>query len=154
MTVALMRTPMITLFHETVSLCFNSALEGMGSTVRDVIYDFLMKKGITRPEISSRFEDVIRILTETFGSSARIVIYKTVVELHKEYSMRTDFTYQDSLRDRIELLKDRVVADHLYPRRSQRTSPFLERPTPTPLVQAAGRSGGDASNSLPSNPIS
>ena len=129
---------MITVFHETVNYCFNSALEGMGSTVRDVIYDFLEKKRITRPEISNRFDDVVKILTETFGSSARIIVYKTVVELHKEYSMRADFTYQDSLHDRISLLRDRVAADHLYPRRSQRTDPFLEGPTPTPLVQASG----------------
>ncbi len=132
---------MVTVFHETLTYCFDSALEGMGSTVREVVYDFLEKKGITRPDISNRFDDVVKVLTETFGSHARIIIYKTLVELHKEYSMRTDFTYQDSLRDQLSLLKDRVVADHLYPKRSQKTDPFPERTATTPLVQSSGRSG-------------
>ncbi len=129
---------MITVFHETLNYCFESALEGMGKTVRDVVYDFLEKKGIARAEVSNRFDDVVKVLTETFGSHARIIIYKTVVELHKEYSMRTDFTYQESLRDQISLLKDRVVSDHLLPKRSQRTDPFLDRPASVPFVQSAG----------------
>ena len=136
MRVGLMRTQIAELFHETVNYCFNAALEGMGSTVRDVVYDFLEKKGISRNDISFRFDDVVQLLTQAFGSSARIIIYKAVVEIHREYSLRTDFTYQDSFRERIAMLKDRIVADHLYPKRTHRTDPFLEGPRPTPLVQS------------------
>lgn len=124
----------MTFFHEAVELCFNGALEGMGSTVRDVIYDHLERHRIPRLEIPSMFDEVVRVLTETFGSSARIIIYKTMVELYKEYSLRADFTYQDSLRDRFILLKDRVIADHLLPRHAQRLDLEAERVNQT-LIQ-------------------
>ncbi len=132
-----MRTPLVTLFHETIAFCFNSALEGMGATVRDVIYDFLEKRGIIRNEVSLRFDEVVKILMDTFGSSARIIIYKTVVELHREYSLRADFTYQDSFHDRITLLKDRVVGDHLVPRHAQRPDDYFENPRPISMGQSA-----------------
>jgi len=118
-----MRAPLETFFHDTVSYCFNTALGGMGETVRDVIIAHLGQKGIPRAEISTRFDDVVKVLTDTFGTSARIIIYKTMVELHKEYSLPTDFTYQDSLRDRFILLRDRVLADHLMPRHSMKGMP-------------------------------
>ncbi len=137
----------MTIFHDTVSLCFNSALDGMGATVRDVICDHLKKRGIPEAEISTRFDDVVKILTEAFGTSARIIVYKTMVELCKEYSIRADFTYQDSLRDRFILLKDRVIADHLVPKHAQRGLPedgFLTRSlvqNSSPLI-AAGQGHG------------
>jgi len=136
-----MRPPISALFHETLDFCFSSALEGMGTTVRDVIYDYLGKRGISRPDISARFDDVVQILTEAFGSSARIIVYKTVVEIHREYQIRTDFTYQDSLRERIAILRERVVSDHLVPKRGQRTDPFLEGLRPMPAVQLPGLAG-------------
>jgi len=136
-----LRAPIATLFHETVNICFNAALEGMGNTVHHVIYDFLEKKGISRADISMRFDDVVQVLTETFGASARIIIYKAIVEIHREYSLRTDFTYEDSLRDRMTMLKDRVVADHLYPKRAQRTDPFLQAPRTIPLIQSPSATG-------------
>lgn len=138
-----MRAPLETFFHDTVSYCFNTALESMGQTVKDVIVDHLGKRGIPRAEISTRFDDVVRVLTDTFGTSARIIIYKTMVELHKEYSLPTDFTYQDSLKDRFILLRDRVLADHLMPRHSQKGLPddqFLSPayyPTSTPIIVGA-----------------
>ncbi len=126
-----MRAPLETFFHDTVSYCFNAALEGMGETVRDVIVDHLGKRGIPKVEISTRFDDVVKVLTDTFGTSARIIIYKTMVELHKEYSLPTDFTYHDSLRDRFILLRDRVLADHLMPRHSQKGLPDDQFLAPT-----------------------
>jgi hypothetical protein len=138
-----MRTQISTLFHETVNDCFRKALEGMGSTVRDVIYDLLAKKGIERPEISSRFDDVVAILTESLGASARVIIYRTMTLLCQEYQMRTDFNYQDSLRDRMILLRDRVVADHLYPKRVQRNDPIFAMPSNVQLSQNSGSAFGN-----------
>ncbi len=133
-----MRTPLTMMFYETLNTCFESALEGMGPTVRDVIYDHLEKKGINRMDIATRFDDVAQVLTNTFGGSARIIIYKTMVELHKEYSLSPDFTYQDSLRDRLNILKDRVGVDHLTPRRAQKEGAVLKNPLEVWSVQIAG----------------
>ena len=126
------------LFYETLNACFESALEGMGSTVRDVIYDHLEKKGINRADIATRFDDVVQVLTDTFGASARIIIYKTMVEVHREYSLSPDFTYQDSLRDRLNVLKDRVGVDHLTPRRFQKEGAALKNPLAALSLQVSG----------------
>jgi len=130
-----MRTQISELFHETVNTCFGNALDGMGPTVREVIYDLLTKKGIEQPEISSRFDDVVAILTDSLGASARVIIYRTMTLLCQEYQMRTDFNYQDSLRDKMILLRDRVVADHLYPKRIQRNDPIFAIPSNSPIGQ-------------------
>jgi len=126
-----MRTQISTLFHETVNDCFRNALDGMGPTVRDVIYDLLSKKGIEQSEISSRFDDVVAILTDSLGASARVLVYRTMTLLCQEYQMRADFNYQDSLRDRMVLLRDRVVVDHLYPKRVQKNDPIFSTPNDT-----------------------
>jgi hypothetical protein len=134
----LLRTQISTLFHETVNDCFRNALDGMGPTVRDVIYDLLAKKGIEQSEISSRFDDVVAILTDSLGASARVIIYRTMTLLCQEYQVRADFSYQDSLRDRMVLLRDRVVADHLYPKRVQRNDPIFSTPNTSQFVQNPG----------------
>lgn len=137
-----MRAPMATVFHDTVNYCFNSVLETMGTSVRDVIYDRLAKKGIPQSDISTRFDDVVRILTESFGGSARIVIYRTVMGLHEQYSVRANFTYQDSLRERLSPLAERVVTDHLLPKRVQREDPSLAERL-VPMIQGIGSSGSN-----------
>src|SRR2546422_11394765 len=110
----------------------------MGSTVRDVIYDLLAKKGIERPEISSRFDDVVAVLMVSLGASARVLLYRTMTFLCQEYQVRADCSYQDSLRDRMVLLRDRVVADHLYPKRVQRNDPVFSAPNPAQFAQSPG----------------
>ena len=128
-----MRTPLVTVFHDTLNYCFASVLETMGTSVRDVVYDHLAKNGISRSDISNKFDDVVRILTESFGGSARVIVYKTIVQLHQQYSMRANFTYQDSLRDHLTLLRERVGTDHLVPKRAQLEDPTLAQRL-TPLV--------------------
>jgi hypothetical protein len=130
-----MRTQISALFHETVNDCFRNSLDGMGPTVRDVIYELLAKKGIEQSEISSRFDDVVIVLTDSLGASARVIIYRTMTLLCQEYQMRADFNYQDSLRDRMVLLRDRVVTDHLYPKRVQRKDPIFSTTSNTLLSQ-------------------
>ncbi len=134
-----MRTALVATFHDTVSYCFKSTLETMGTAVRDVVYDRLRSKGIPESEVPVQFDDVVKILNESFGGSARVIIYKTVVELYQQYSMRVDFTYQDSLKDHLSMLRERVVVDHMLPRRVQRDDPNLE--DHAPLVHSIASSG-------------
>jgi hypothetical protein len=123
---AALRAALVATFHDTVSYCFKSTLEIMGTSVRDVVYDHLRRKGISESEIPAQFDEVVKALNESFGGSARVIIYKTLVELYQQYSMRVDFTYQDSLRDHLSLLRERVVVDHILPRRIQREDSSLE----------------------------
>ena len=78
----------------------------------------LAEHKISRSEIGARFDDVAKVLTDVFGSSSRLLIYKTVVELYEEYSVRATFGFYDSLRDQILYLRERVLADIIKPRHS------------------------------------
>lgn len=120
-----MRAAMVATFQDTLSYCFKSTLEIMGTSVRDVVYDHLRRGGISESEIPVRFDDVFKALNESFGGSARVIFYKTLVELYQQYSMRVDFTYQESLEDHLSLLRERVVVDHIIPKRAQREDPTL-----------------------------
>src|SRR5713226_3630114 len=111
-----MRTLSATTFQETINYCFTSVLASMGAGFQEVIYEVLEKKRLRREEISSRFDDVIKVLTETLGPSARVLIFKTVEQLYKEYSIPTEISYSDSLNDMIILLQSRVEAEHLPPK--------------------------------------
>ena len=118
-----MRTNLMPGFQLAVDYWFDRVLQGMGGPIRDWIYDFLNKKGITREDIPGRFEDVVKTLTERLGTSARIIACRTVVELYKEFALPPNFEYDDSLPDRFVYLRERVVADRLHP-----TTPSLRFP--------------------------
>lgn len=112
-----MRASTVEAFHETISYCFDKVLQEMlGGPVRDELFKLLERSNIHRTDVPVRFNDMIELLTGTFGASARIIIYRTVVELYQEYSQRPDFSYTDKLNERIELLKNKVLADLIRPR--------------------------------------
>ena len=106
----------MTFFHESVGYCFDSVLVSMGTSIRDWVYDFLEKRGIQREEIPARFEDVMKTLLDRLGTSARVIAYRTMVQLYQQFSLAPDFAYQDSFLDRFNLLKERVLSDRLYPK--------------------------------------
>ena len=112
-----MRTNLISGFQLSVSYWFDHVLQEMGP-IRDWVYDFLEKKGISREDIPTRFEDVVKILLERLGTSARVIAYRTMVELYKEFSLSADFDYDDSLPEKFVFLKERVLADRLHPTRT------------------------------------
>ncbi len=111
-----MRTFSSVMFHETVNYCFNLVLESMGADFRDTIYELLEQKGLKREEVSTRFGDVIKLLTESLGTSARVLIFKTVEELYRDYSIRTELSYNDAPMEKITLIQSRVEAEHLHPK--------------------------------------
>ena len=133
------RTALVTTFHETVNFCFNTVLETMGTSVREVVFERLRGRGILEEDVSTRFDEVVDVLNASFGGAARVIVYKTIFELYMQYGMRVDFTYQDSLKDHMVLLRERVIMDHMVPKRVQRdytalsfSSPMIQTPGPSP----------------------
>ena len=97
--------------------CFTHVIEDIfGRTVKEEIFHLLERNGIKPTEISSKFDDVIEVLTRVFGNSARVLVHMTVTELYKEYSLRTGFAFGESLREQIALLREKVIGDLLKPR--------------------------------------
>ena len=114
-----MRADIIETFQATVVQCFSTTLENLfGRPVKEQMMRILAEHKIPRSEIGARFDDVAKVLTDVFGSSSRLLIYKTVVELYEEYSIRATFGFYDSLRDQILFLRERVLADIIKPRHS------------------------------------
>src|SRR5713101_8942259 len=109
-----MRSPLVTVSHETLGSCFVSTLKDMlGSGVCESVYGLLERNGIPKREICDRFDDTMTVLTKVLGASSRVLVHRTFVEMFRQYSQRADFSYQDSLRDRLIVLKEAVVANHL-----------------------------------------
>ena len=126
-----MRSSLVESFYETLGYCFGKVLlETLGPRVQASVYDLLGRSGIKKEEISNRFDGVVQALTSTLGTSSRVIVHRTVVEMFKEYSQRLDFSYTDSLRDRLALLKETVVANHVLPRRLREEGTFdsVEKP--------------------------
>jgi len=114
-----LRADIIETFQATVVQCFSATLENLfGRPVKEQMMRILAEHKIPRSEIGPRFDDVAKVLTDVFGSSSRLLIYKTVVELYEEYSIRATFGFYDSLRDQILFLRERVLADIIKPRHS------------------------------------
>jgi len=114
-----LRSDIIETFQATVVQCFSQTLENLfGRPVREQLMRILAEHKIPRSEIGTRFDDVARVLTDVFGSSSRLLIFKTVVELYEEYSIRATFGFYDSLKDQILYLRERVLADIIKPRHS------------------------------------
>ena len=120
-----MRSSLVDTFYESLGYCFGKALlETLGPKVQAAVYDLLARSGIKKEEISNRFDDVVQALTSSLGTCSRVVVHRTVVEMFKEYSQRLDFSYADSLRDRLAVLKNSVVANHVLPNRLHDVSAF------------------------------
>ena len=118
-------------FYGTLGYCFGKVLlETLGPKVQAAVYDLIVRSGIRKEDIPNRFDDVVQALTSTLGTSSRVIVHRTVVEMFKEYSQRLDFSYTDSLRDRLALLKEAVVANHVLPRRLREDETFdhVEKP--------------------------
>ena len=114
-----MRSDIIETFQGTLLRCFGQTLENLfGRPVREQLMRILAEHKIPRSEIGARFDDDARILNDVFGSSSRLLVFKTVVELYEEYSVRATFGFYDSLRDQILYLRERVLADIIKPRHS------------------------------------
>src|SRR5437588_10675568 len=113
-----MRTNLISGFQLSVNYWFDLVLQGMGGPIRDWVYDFLDKKGIKRDDIPARFAEVVKILHERVGTSARVIAYRTMVELYKAFSLNANLDYEDSIEDMFVFVKERALADRAHQTRS------------------------------------
>ena len=130
-----MRSDIIETFQGTLLRCFGLTIENLfGRPVREQLMRILAEQRIPRSEIGARFDDVAKVLTEVFGASSRLLIFKTVVELYEEYSVRATFGFYDSLRDQILYLRERVLADLIRPRHSSSIDDSIYMTGPRPIV--------------------
>ncbi len=114
-----MRSDIIETFQATLVQCFSQTIENLfGRAVKEQLMRILGEHKIPRSEIGARFDDVARVLNDVFGSSSRLLVFKTVVELYGEYSVRPTFGFYDSLKDQILYLREKVLADIIKPRHS------------------------------------
>ena len=111
-----MRTPNITLIHETISLCFDQVLSTMGEVTKRVTYDFLARKGIARVDVSSRFGDVEALLVQLYGQGGRSVMIGTLAKLCDEYSIPLNLGYSDTLTNRMSQLTEDILMRKLTPK--------------------------------------
>ena len=128
-----MRSDIIETFQATLVQCFTTTLENLfGRPVKEQLMRILVEHKIPRSEIGARFDDVARVLNEVFGSSSRLLVFKTVVELYEEYSVRASFGFYDSLKDQILYLREKVLADIIKPRHTPTIddSIYIARPAP------------------------
>lgn len=59
-----MRTAIVETFQSTLNQCFSTVVEDiLGRTVREEIFLLLIRNGIRPAEVSSRFDDVVEVLT-------------------------------------------------------------------------------------------
>ena len=129
-----MRSDAIETFQATLVQCFSTTLENLfGGPVKEQLMRILAEHKIPRSEIGTRFDDVARVLNDVFGSSSRLLIYKTVVELYEEYSVRANFGFYDSLRDQILYLRERVLAEIIKPRHSHAFDDSIYVAGPRPI---------------------
>jgi hypothetical protein len=111
-----MRTPNLTLLHETVAFCFEQVLATLGETTKRVIYDYLRRRGIGQQEVSSRFQDVETLLVQLYGQGGRSVIIGTLARLCEEYSIPLNLGYSDSLSNRLTQLEENILMQKLIPK--------------------------------------
>lgn len=145
-----MRTTLVDTYFETLDYCFDMVLGDMlGSAVRDSVYSLLERNGIQRREFGTRFDNVVEVLTRSLGSCSRVVVHRTVIEMYKQYSQRLDLNYDDSLREKLNLLKESTIANHLVPRRHYETSTFDSLYQQVRGSEGNPQSGGSQSSFYP-----
>ncbi len=111
-----MRTPNVALFHETVAFCFDDVLGWLGEVTKRVMYDLLLKRGISKDDVSTRFKDVEDALIQFSGASARSVLIGTLREVCDEYSLPLNLNYSDSLQGRLVQLREQIIVQKLVPK--------------------------------------
>jgi hypothetical protein len=117
-----MRTVNVSLVHETVSLCFDRVLTILGERTKQVIYDYLRRRGIGREDVSSRFEEVELLLLQLYGQGGRAILIGTLANLCDEYSIPLNLSYSDTLSNRLAQLTENILMQKLAPKHFRQDS--------------------------------
>ncbi|SRR5260370_27063623 len=80
-----MRKSIAEVFEDTLNNVLSEALEAMlGPNVKDEVYSVFGRRGITKRNVPSQFDEVVSIPSDTFGAlGAKVIIYKAMAELHQ-----------------------------------------------------------------------
>jgi hypothetical protein len=142
-----MRKAVVEVFDDTLNSFFSATIEGiLGPSVRSEFYSVLERNGIAGNEVSSRFDDVVRILGDAFGTVGwKIIVHKTAVNLHQEYSQRIDFSFNGTLRDKLFSLRQRVISNHIFPRHYSDADSFFDKESRTDEERSNDDSGTEGS---------
>jgi len=81
----------------------------------------LERRGVPGSEISPRFNEVEKAITELFGAGGKVMLVRALTFLCEEYSLGLDLQYGSSLSNRLEQLKERVLVDRLMPKHFRKT---------------------------------
>lgn len=73
-------------------------------------------RGISESDISTRFAEVDKIVTDVFGAGGRLMIVSALAKLCDGYSIRLDISYASSPHDRLEQLKDKILVEKRLPK--------------------------------------
>ena len=86
-----------------------------------MVISFLARRGIPESEISQRFEEVEKALVQLFGAGGKIMLVDALTSLCEEYSLHLDLLYGNTLSNRLDQLKDRILVDKLTPKHYRKT---------------------------------
>lgn len=84
--------------------------------MRGTVDRFLSMKGIAESDVSTRFAEVEKIVTDMFGAGGKLMMISTLSKVCDEYSLRLDISYASSPHDRLEQLKDRILVEKRLPK--------------------------------------
>jgi hypothetical protein len=138
-----MRKAVVEVFDDTLNSFFGATIVGiLGPSVRNEFYSVLKRNGIAGSEVSSKFDDAVRILGDAFGTVGwKIIDHKTVVNLHQEYSQRIDFSFNGTLRDKLFFLRQLVISNHIFPRHYSDADSFFDKESRTDEEESNPDSG-------------
>ncbi|HYY92326.1 MAG TPA: hypothetical protein VE955_10090 [Candidatus Dormibacteraeota bacterium] len=88
----------------------------LGEGTKRVIYGFLSRRGISKEDVSTRFEDVEGLLVQLYGQGGRSVMIGTLAKLCEEYSIPLNLSYSDSLGNRLTQLTESILMQKLVPK--------------------------------------
>jgi len=120
-----MHSHLVTAFYDTMGRCFDRVVNQINPSLPNAVYEHLAQNGLTRADISVKFDLVMVVLTKWLGAGARIIGLQTLRELYIEYATPPNFDPDSTLSDLVNFLRERVLALHLAPRSLHQGAPDL-----------------------------